>query len=95
MAYSNRGTTYIGLGNYQQAIKDFNKAIELDPQTAMAYYNMACLFALQKKTEEACKWMQSALDRGYNNWQHIKEDKDFDNIRNESCFIDIIKGAEK
>ena len=39
MAYNNRGTAYGELGNYQQAIKDFTKAIELNPQYAMAYYN--------------------------------------------------------
>ena len=27
------------LGNYQQAIKDFNKVIELKPDDAEAYYN--------------------------------------------------------
>jgi Flp pilus assembly protein TadD len=94
-AYNNRGNAYAKLGNTQQAINDYNKAIEIDPKYARAYYNMACKLALQKKTEEACKWLQSAVDRGFNNWKQIEEDKDFDNIRNESCFIDLIKVAEK
>ena len=30
-AYNNRGFNYGDLGNYQQAINDYNKAIELNP----------------------------------------------------------------
>jgi tetratricopeptide (TPR) repeat protein len=39
MAYSNRGAAYHKLGNTQQAIKDYNKVIELNPQLADAYHN--------------------------------------------------------
>jgi len=31
-AYSNRGYAYLGKGNYDQAIADFDEAIALDPQ---------------------------------------------------------------
>ena len=38
-AYNNRGNAYNGLGNYRQAIEDFNRAIEIKPDYAEAYYN--------------------------------------------------------
>jgi tetratricopeptide (TPR) repeat protein len=31
--------TFAKSGNYQQAISDYNKAIELNPKYAKAYYN--------------------------------------------------------
>ena len=37
-AYCNRGNAYKNLGNYSQAIVDYDKAIELDPAIAEAYY---------------------------------------------------------
>jgi len=42
-AYNNRGSAKIELKDYKSAIKDFNKAIELDPNNATAYCNRATL----------------------------------------------------
>ena len=39
MAYNNRGIIYKGLGNYRQAIEDYNRAIEIKPDFAEAYNN--------------------------------------------------------
>ena len=38
-AYYNRGNAYSELGEYKQAISDYTRAIELDPEYAEAYYN--------------------------------------------------------
>ncbi len=39
LGYYIRGITYFNLGQYRQAIQDFNRAIELDPQYEVAYLN--------------------------------------------------------
>ena len=39
LAYNNRGYAYDDKGEYDQAIKDYGKAIELNPQYALAYNN--------------------------------------------------------
>ena len=90
LGYSNRGIAYTYLGQYNRAIEDYNTAIRLKPNDAGAYYNKACFFALQKNGIQSCNWLRLAIERGYNDVKHIKEDKDFDNIRNESCFIDLL-----
>ena len=93
--YNNRGVAYAYLKQYSKAQEDFDKAIRLKPDDPSAYYNYACMFALQKNAVQACKWLQSAIERGYNNWEHIREDKDFDNIRDTACFIDILNKSGK
>jgi tetratricopeptide (TPR) repeat protein len=37
--YANRGATYLKQGQYQQAISDYSRAIELDPKNAVTYSN--------------------------------------------------------
>ncbi len=88
--YNNRGLSYTSLREYQLAIKDYNEAIRLKPDYAIAYYNKACLFALQKDATQSCSSLRLAIETGFNYWKHIQEDKDFDNIRNTACFIDIL-----
>jgi tetratricopeptide (TPR) repeat protein len=39
MAYNNRGTAFHYKGEYGQAISDYNKAVEIDPEYALAYFN--------------------------------------------------------
>ena len=39
LVYNNRGIAYYDLGNYKQAIEDYNRAIEIKPDYADAYYN--------------------------------------------------------
>ena len=38
-AYNNRGVAYAKLGDYRQAISDYDRAIEINPEYAEAYYN--------------------------------------------------------
>jgi regulator of sirC expression with transglutaminase-like and TPR domain len=37
--YNNRAEAYMRLGNYQKAIDDYKKAIEVNPRNSIAYYN--------------------------------------------------------
>jgi len=39
--YSNRGTAYYNLGQYQQAIEDYSEAIRIKPDYTLAYVNRA------------------------------------------------------
>ena len=90
MAYGNRGVAYGYLGQYKNAREDYDEAIWLKPDYNLAYYNYACSFSFQKDATQACNWLEWAIERGYNNWKGMKADKDFDNIRNEKCFVDIL-----
>ena len=45
MAYNNRGWARNKTGSYNQAIQDLNKAIQLDPGLALAYYNRGRAYA--------------------------------------------------
>lgn len=55
------------------------------------YYNMACLFSVMNKPEEAEIYLKKCIDGGYNK-KYALTDSDFDNIRNTEEFKNIIAG---
>jgi len=53
------------------------------------YYNMACLYAIMNKPEEANNFLKKCIDGGYNK-KYALTDGDFDNIRNTAEFKNIM-----
>ena len=43
-AYNERGNTYYDLQQYDKALADYSKAIEIDPYFAKAYYNRGIIY---------------------------------------------------
>lgn len=86
-AYFNRGNAYYAKEKYNEAVDDYNKAIELNPKNPYPYYNMACIYSMR-----ACTMLRKSVGNGFKDWELIRKDKDLDNIRNSSCYREIIKG---
>jgi tetratricopeptide (TPR) repeat protein len=51
--YSNRGTAHFKKGEYDQAISDFNRALEINPRFADAYYNRGYAYGSKGQYDEA------------------------------------------
>jgi tetratricopeptide (TPR) repeat protein len=90
VTYINRGTAFADKKLGDQALADFNKAIELNPKSFVACYDKARFYAIRNNTEEACLWFKKAVSLGYDHWDHIKQDKDLDNIRTLSSYMEIV-----
>lgn len=78
---------------YLQAETAFLDVLKLDGTNAAAAYNLACIFAMQDKVQEAVAWLRKAVDLGFNNLTHIMEDKDLENIHGRGEFDDFMKEA--
>ena len=63
-AYNNRGIAYIWKKQYDLAVADFNKAIELDPKNGKAYNNRAIVYSYQGETDKARQDLQKAQSLG-------------------------------
>jgi len=60
--YFYRGTDFYEKGNYELALESFDKAIELKPDWALAWYNKGTTLARLKRYEEALKTYDKAID---------------------------------
>ena len=83
---------YFRLNRLDEAIQCSDKAIELDPSYANAWYNRSCYMVKKGEINEALKNLEEAirLDKTY--MESAKTDKDFDSIRNDERFKKLIGG---
>jgi len=65
--------------------------IELQPNDAIAHYNISCMYSRKNNIEESISWLKKAIKKGYNNWDLIKTDKDLENIRGSSYYKELVK----
>ena len=78
IAYNNLGVIYLDdLGQFDKAEMLFQKAVEINPNYALAYYNTARLMSIRGDKIEAARLFQVALDlNSYTNELDTNEIKD-------------------
>jgi tetratricopeptide (TPR) repeat protein len=78
--HNNRGFAYCQIGQYDQAILDFSKAIEINPRLAHAYNNRGAAYLYKAQYDRAILDLSKAIEinprlaHAYNNrgWAYIK-----------------------
>jgi Flp pilus assembly protein TadD len=92
--YVGLGITYYQRDRYDEALEQYKKAVEVNPSNPDAYYNMACIYALQNEQEQAINFLRIALLNGYVNLDTIEEDSkgDFKNLSQNKDFKKMLQG---
>ncbi|MDB4870623.1 MAG: serine/threonine protein kinase with repeat [Gemmatimonadales bacterium] len=78
------------LGESEKSREWNRRALAMEPDDAGVLYNIACGFALEHQTQEALTALNKAIDQGFGHWKWIEHDSDFDSIRNEPGFLDVL-----
>lgn len=58
--------------DYEAAIMDFNKALEIDPQNIAAHFNLACAHSLMEHKDKAFYHLDRAVALGFTDFEAIK-----------------------
>ena len=61
LTHTNRGTAYLKKGQYDAAIGEYNKALEINPRSAVAYYNRSVAYTSKGQYDKAVTDCSSAL----------------------------------
>ena len=62
ISLANRGSAYEKLGEYEQAIRDLDRAVALDPNLAVAYYNRGLAYGSKGEYDRASRDLNKAVE---------------------------------
>ena len=92
--FSNWGTILFHLAKinndenlYKEALEKLYKAVELGGDS----YNLACLYSIKKEKEKALELLEKSLQNKNIKVNHVIEDEDWDNFKDDEDFKEIIK----
>ena len=77
-------------GEYAEAADRGRELVEAHPQYAGLLYNLACCESLAGRTADAVEHLGLAIERSERSRAYAKDDSDFDPIRDEPAFKELI-----
>jgi len=80
-------------GKLDEALPVHKKATEFPAVAPVAAYNVACVYALQGKTDDAFTWLDKAVGFGFDRAEHIEGDSDMDSLRKDPRFAKVVVAA--
>jgi len=89
-AYNGVGVTYRMRNDLAQALGWYKKALAVDPDFGDAYYNMACVYALEGRKDMALRYLQIAAMNGYATAEGIDGDPDLVGLRGEPGYRALV-----
>ena len=89
-AWDNRGYALFNLGRYEETIASYDNALRFKRDDASAYFNKACAYALQENITLALENLKQAINLDSKYLEMAKTDTDFDKIRNDRRFINLL-----
>jgi len=90
-AYNGVGVTFRMRNDLVHALEWYKKALAMDPDFGDAYYNMACVYALEGQKEMALRYLQIAALNGYATSEGMDGDPDLESVRGEAGYRALVK----
>jgi serine/threonine protein kinase len=76
----------------EEAIAEGEKALKYNSKDPVMMYYGACLYSTLNEKQQAIGYLKKAIENGYGNFEWIKRDPDFENIRKEPGYLELVKG---
>ncbi len=89
------GDLYTRAGYWQKGLEVDLKLTKLRPEDPLVFYNLACSYALLNQTRTALSSLSKAIDLGYNDFQHLREDPDLENLLKDEQVKAFLAQVEK
>jgi serine/threonine protein kinase/Tfp pilus assembly protein PilF len=90
-AYNLGATTLMKLGNIPRALEFATMSLTIEPDDPLILYNVACMYALMDKREDALAHLERAVQNGFGHRESMKNDPDLESIRRTPWFHAIVQ----
>jgi len=81
--------------DYKGSVAYYENAFKMEHKLSSDLYNGACAAALNHDDEKAFKWLDLAIDNGYENIAHIKKDTDLESLYNKKEWTKTLDKLQK
>jgi serine/threonine protein kinase/tetratricopeptide (TPR) repeat protein len=81
----------VQIGQAARALEWARRSLALDPEDSAVLYNVACVYALGGKNEDALTCLEKAVQNGFGHRSWLENDSDFNSIRQEPRFQALLK----
>jgi len=85
------GNHYTALGQYARGLEVDKKLIRLVPDDQVAWYNLACSYALLRDSRLALQSLRRSFELGYDDVDHLHNDSDLDPIRDNPAYEGLLR----
>ncbi|MEI7998180.1 MAG: hypothetical protein WCH62_01560 [Candidatus Omnitrophota bacterium] len=89
------GDLYTKAGFWQKGLEVDLKLVVLRGDDPIIYYNLACSYALLNQTRLALSSLSKAIDLGYNDFKHLREDPDLENLLKDQQVQEFLAQVER
>ena len=79
--------------DYDGAIDDFTKALEIDERDIATHFNLACAYSLNENVEKAFYHLDRSVALGFNDFRRIKEHDALAYLRIQDGFLEFEKNG--
>lgn len=96
LSWSRLGYSYHNISNYDKALFCYLKSLEFKPTPSIESViqsRLARVYSLKNDSEKAFQSLDKALQLGYSNINELESHNDFNNIRTDARFANVIKRA--
>jgi len=93
--YWQKGWEAYQAGEYQKAADIYLEGLQYDITNGQAMYNLACCYGLIGNERLAAKFLEFSIKNGYENYDHISTDPDFDKVRDSVEYTAVVDSLQR
>jgi tetratricopeptide (TPR) repeat protein len=83
------GDHYTQRGLFQEGLKVDERLAQLEPESSLVFYNLACSYSLTDQFDRAVAALDRALELGYRDFAWLARDPDLKKLRKQPVYEDI------